>query len=289
MEIITYAGEALKAEKQASGEPLIIDQFILAFIPGQDASEEIDRTRGLPDIDNVVYTPAVTRSAYVADNEVVYSLFMGSNIGPFAFNTLYLVCTQDNDTVFAISTLPDTQKVADSISSGVLGVSMTRNFMLAFDDAKDLTELNVEAESWQIEFNSANETVRGIAEIATHAEAQAGQDDQRIVTPLKLNGFWNSVRMWDNIENKPEKYPPEEHTHDWSDISNLPESGYVEDVRIGVFEWISTWNQHINSYLPGHLIIAIYKGAHVYNIEQICRAPIQKKIEGIWYTVETGS
>ena len=35
----------------------------------------------------------------------------------------------------------------------------------------------------------ASETVKGIAEIATTAEANAGTDDQKIVTPLKLKGF----------------------------------------------------------------------------------------------------
>ena len=35
----------------------------------------------------------------------------------------------------------------------------------------------------------ATETVKGIAEIATTAEANAGTDDQKIVTPLKLKGF----------------------------------------------------------------------------------------------------
>ena len=35
----------------------------------------------------------------------------------------------------------------------------------------------------------ASETVAGIAELATQAETNAGTDDQRIVTPLKLNGF----------------------------------------------------------------------------------------------------
>lgn len=38
----------------------------------------------------------------------------------------------------------------------------------------------------------ASETVKGIAEIATQAETQAGTDDARIVTPLKLTDFWNN-------------------------------------------------------------------------------------------------
>lgn len=40
----------------------------------------------------------------------------------------------------------------------------------------------------------ATETQAGIAEIATDAETQAGVDDQRIVTPLKLKNWWTFVK-----------------------------------------------------------------------------------------------
>ena len=227
METITIAGEVLKAQKQAAGEPLIINQFILANIAGQNHEDEIDRTRGLPDAEDIVYTSEVTRAAYVAESEVVYSLFMGTGVGGFSFNTLYLVCTEDNNTVFAIATLPETPKIADDIDSGTRGTSMTRNFALAFDGAQAITELTVEAEAWQMEFEEATETVRGIAEIATHAETQVGLDDQRIVTPLKLGGFWDSVRQWENIEEKPTEFPPEPHTHVISDILDFSFIGAV--------------------------------------------------------------
>ena len=204
METITIAGEALKAKKQAAGEPLIINQFILANIAGQNHEEEIDRARGLPDAEDIVYTSEVTRAAYVAESEVVYSLFMGTSVGGFSFNTLYLVCTEDNNTVFAIATLPETPKIADDIDSGTRGTSMTRNFALAFDGAQAITELTVEAEAWQLEFEEATETVPGIIELATQAEVDTGVDDQRAVTPRKLNNWLyrfhpGMVVMWSGI------------------------------------------------------------------------------------------
>ena len=42
---------------------------------------------------------------------------------------------------------------------------------------------------------AASETSSGIAEIATQAETDTGTDDQRIVTPLKLNAWANKTRQ----------------------------------------------------------------------------------------------
>lgn len=41
---------------------------------------------------------------------------------------------------------------------------------------------------------SASETVEGIIEIATQAETNAGTDDQRAVTPLKLATWWTAIK-----------------------------------------------------------------------------------------------
>ena len=285
METITIAGEALKAQKQAAGEPLIINQFILANIAGQNHEDEIDRMRGLPDAEDIVYTAEVTRADYVAESEVVYSLFMGTGVGGFSFNTLYLICTEDNNTVFAIATLPETPKIADDIDSGTRGTSMTRNFALAFDGAQAITELTVEAEAWQLEFEEATETARGIAEIATHAETQVGLDDQRIVTPLKLGGFWDSVRQWENIEEKPVEFPPESHTHDWGDIQNIPQLDGVEDIAVGALESANIFNGYGFRDTSGFVITAVSNPDKDALANTVYRRPVQKKVLGLWYTI----
>lgn len=45
----------------------------------------------------------------------------------------------------------------------------------------------------------ATETLKGTAEIATQAETNAGTDDERLVTPLKLTGFFGAWTSRDNI------------------------------------------------------------------------------------------
>ena len=286
MEVITFAGEVLKDEKQASGEPLVIDQFILANIAGQNHAEEIDRARGLPEAEDIVYTSGITRAAYVAESEVVYSLFMGSGVDGFSFNTLYLVCTEDNNTVFAIATLPETLKIADGIGSGTRGTGMTRNFILAFDDAQAITELTAKAEAWQtLGFNEATESIAGIAEIATQAETELRQDDKQIVTSLKLTNFWNSVFTWENIEHKPVEYPPELHTHYWKDVRNVPDFERVENTRMGEIIAFTIWMNPGNTDSPGLIMTKIHNWNADPWLDHGGIRPLQKFMRGAWYTV----
>ena len=70
---------------------------------------------------------------------------------------------------------------------------------------------------------AASETSSGIAEIATQAETDAGTDDARFITPLKLNAWANKTRrafkaflVWDakagkvgfEFEARESKFPP---------------------------------------------------------------------------------
>jgi len=50
-----------------------------------------------------------------------------------------------------------------------------------------------------IRSKQATETLKGTAEIATQAETNAGTDDERLVTPLKLTGFFGAWTSRDNI------------------------------------------------------------------------------------------
>jgi hypothetical protein len=61
------------------------------------------------------------------------------------------------------------------------------NLQLAFDIAfQDAISGDIEFGDATFLFPPATETVKGVAEIATQAEVDEGEDDERIVTPLKL-------------------------------------------------------------------------------------------------------
>lgn len=150
-EVITTAGENRIAQCQGTGTVLVIDRFILSFDPNIDPLAPIDRNTQAPTESMVVFENAVTQQGYVNPNQVVYSLFMDNTVGPFQFNRMDLVESATN-TVIAIATSIPQHKVADQSDQGIRGQSMTRNFMLVFDAAATVTQITVEAATWQIDF-----------------------------------------------------------------------------------------------------------------------------------------
>lgn len=69
----------------------------------------------------------------------------------------------------------------------IISKASVLNLQLAFDIAfQDAIAGDIEFGDATFLFPPATETVKGVAEIATLAEVEAGTDDERIVTPLKL-------------------------------------------------------------------------------------------------------
>lgn len=69
----------------------------------------------------------------------------------------------------------------------IISKAAVLNLQLAFDIAfQDGIAGDIEFGDATFLFPPATETIRGVAEIATQAEVDAGTDDQRFVTPLKL-------------------------------------------------------------------------------------------------------
>jgi len=150
--IITNTGESLIARHQAEGSPLILDRFILAYMPGQDPVAAIDRAETRPPDDRIVYTYAVPDDfrGYVSPNQVVYSMLLGSDVGDFTFNWVGLAA--DDGSIVTITHLPDTRKWATS--GQTLGNNLTRNVLLEFTGALTTTGVTIEAKTWQVDFTA---------------------------------------------------------------------------------------------------------------------------------------
>jgi hypothetical protein len=146
---ITLAGESLIAQKQSALGVLDIRSFVLANIPNLDPTSPIDRAAGLPPAAQIVGTWAYTQKGFVDPNRVVYSLMLGSDVGDFDWNWIGL--TTAEGTLFAVSTVPVQQK-RRTIQPIQTGNNVTRNIMVAFDGAQELTAITVEASTWQHDF-----------------------------------------------------------------------------------------------------------------------------------------
>lgn len=148
---ITLAGESLISQKQSAREPLLMERFVLAYIPDLDTTLPVDRAAGLPLAEYIMHTVPVTREGYLGPNKVVYSLLMGSDIGDFDFNWIGLVSTEE---VLVIAAYVPRQQKRREIPPLQAGNNLTRNIVLEYDGAQVLTGITIPASTWQFDFTS---------------------------------------------------------------------------------------------------------------------------------------
>lgn len=149
-QVITIAGESLITQKQQAGLPLGIDKFVFGNILGLDPALAIDRNEGLPLPGEIVHQPLITQDGYITPNMVVYSQVLDTTVGDFDFNWIGLYNSVEG-VVVAISHVPLQQKRQTTDVQD--GNNITRNFMMRFDGAQDITGISVAASSWQIDFS----------------------------------------------------------------------------------------------------------------------------------------
>lgn len=150
----------------------------------------------------------------------------GSDVAP---DRLHLTVTDDStdayelgefglytDTGILFALYSQDTYISEKISESILMVSADMKL-----DTVPPGSVTIEGNNFQ--YPPATETVAGVAEIATQAEVDGGVDSTRMVVPLKLSAWWDGVRYWDNIQGKPDSFPPSEHTHDWDEVTGKPD------------------------------------------------------------------
>lgn len=149
--IITTAFEQWKAQEAAGGNTVVVDEFVLALVPGLEPNAPIDRSEGLPPAGQIVHRQAVNKTGVVNQNAVVYSITLGTEIGDFDFNWIGLV-NKTSGTVAMIVHAPTQRKIANA--NGQQGNALTRSFLMEYDGAASETGITVPAETWQIDFTA---------------------------------------------------------------------------------------------------------------------------------------
>jgi len=148
---ITLAGEDLIAQKQGAQQTLDIARFVFANVPGLDPTAEVDRAAAKPPANQIVYTAPIPaeNKGYVNPSQVVYSISVGSDVGDWDFNWVGLESAEG--VLFAVSYVPLQQK-RRNIPPIQVGNNVTRNFLVAFDGAQELTGITIDASTWQHDF-----------------------------------------------------------------------------------------------------------------------------------------
>ncbi|EAB8055727.1 phage tail protein [Salmonella enterica subsp. enterica serovar Agona] len=148
---ITLAFEQWKAQQAATGEPVLLDEFVFALVPELDPDLPVDRSEALPPAAQIVHHESVTRKGVVNENAVVHSAVLGADVGDFAFNWIGLT-NKATGTLAMIVHAPEQQKL--KTKEGQQGNVLTRSFLMEFTGAQTETAINTPAETWQIDFTA---------------------------------------------------------------------------------------------------------------------------------------
>ncbi|ECF5152040.1 phage tail protein [Salmonella enterica] len=148
---ITRAFEQWKAQQGATGEPVLLDEFVFANVPGLEPDRPVDRNETLPPAEQIVHRQAVSRKGVVNDNAVVHSVVLGADVGDFSFNWIGLL-NKASGTLSMIVHAPLQQKL--KTAEGQQGNVLTRSFLMEYNGAQAETGINTPAESWQIDFTA---------------------------------------------------------------------------------------------------------------------------------------
>ncbi|MGQ8702887.1 phage tail-collar fiber domain-containing protein [Serratia marcescens] len=149
--VITAAFEQWKAQEAAGGQPVVLDGFVLANVPGLDPDAPISNTEGMPPDAQIVYRQDVDKVGVVNNNAVVYSITMGSNVGTFDFNWIGLV-NKASGTIAMIVHAPVQRKL--KTEDGQQGNAINRSFLMEYDGAATETQISTPAQTWQIDFTA---------------------------------------------------------------------------------------------------------------------------------------
>ncbi|ECF0243651.1 phage tail protein [Salmonella enterica subsp. enterica serovar Napoli] len=149
--VITKVFSEWKAQQAINNQPVTLDEFIFAYIPGLDAGKPIDNTETTPAADKIVYRQAVSKSGVVNENSVVYSVTLGADVGDFDFNWIGLA-NKATGTLAMIIHAPTQRKIKNA--NGQQGNVLVRSMLMEYSGAREATEITTPAETWQIDFTA---------------------------------------------------------------------------------------------------------------------------------------
>lgn len=131
--------------------PVVLDEFVLAHIPGLDPDAPIDPASGLPPADQIVHRHAVDQRGRINNDAVAYSIVMDTTVGDFTFNAMYLINTGLNLVGMIVHKGEET-KLATDPGGGQTGNSLVKSMLMEYDRAAEASQTVIDASTWQIDY-----------------------------------------------------------------------------------------------------------------------------------------
>lgn len=137
------------AQATAKNEPVEFDEIVFAYIQGLNDSN-LSTVQTTPDPQmHVRHRAKIQQKGVINQDEVVYSVTLGSEIGNFTFNFVGLVNSKKDILGLACYTGNITK---NKTINGEQGNALTRNIILKFQNAQSLTGITTSAKAWQFDF-----------------------------------------------------------------------------------------------------------------------------------------
>ncbi|WP_233594538.1 phage tail-collar fiber domain-containing protein [Citrobacter freundii] len=149
--VITKVFTEWKAQQAINNQPVTLDEFIFAYIPGLDTDKPIDNTETMPAADKIVDRLPVSKTGVVNENSVVYSVTLGADVGDYDFNWIGLA-NKASSTLAMIIHAPTQRKIKNA--NGQQGNVLVRSMLMEYSGAREATEITTPAETWQIDFTA---------------------------------------------------------------------------------------------------------------------------------------
>ncbi|RKJ90099.1 hypothetical protein D6R50_12935 [Aeromonas veronii] len=143
---ITYLRDCLADEQF-----VVLDEFVLANVPGLDPDSPIDPAGGLPPASQIVHRQDVDQRGRIHNNAVAYSIVMDTSIGDFDFNAMYLLNKASGLVAMTVHKWLE-KKVASDSATGKTGNSLVKTILMEYHRASEVTATHVDASTWQIDY-----------------------------------------------------------------------------------------------------------------------------------------
>ncbi|WP_346208977.1 phage tail protein [Aeromonas salmonicida] len=150
-QIITNAFSRYWQECLATQVPVVLDEFVLANVPGLDPDAAINPDSGLPPANQIVHRHAVDQRGRINNDAVAYTIVMDTTVGDFSFNAMYLINKATGVVGMIVHKGLET-KLKTNEATGQTGNSLVKSMLMEYDRASEATATHVDASTWQIDY-----------------------------------------------------------------------------------------------------------------------------------------
>ncbi|MDD9209826.1 phage tail protein [Aeromonas hydrophila] len=150
-QIITNAFSRYWQECLTNQTPVVLDEFVLANVPGLDPDAAINPDSGLPPAGQIVHRHAVDQRGRINNDAVAYTIVMDTTVGDFSFNAMYLINKASGVVGMIVHKGLET-KLKTNEATGQTGNSLVKSMLMEYDRAVEATATHVDASTWQIDY-----------------------------------------------------------------------------------------------------------------------------------------